>query len=66
MDKDFRAVNEPIIDFEPGSNHRKLLLKEIERQSSRIKEIPIIINGKEIKTGNLQVCSKPQIGRAHV
>lgn len=59
MDKDFRAVNEPIIDFEPGSNHRKLLLKEIERQSSRIKEIPIIINGKEIKTGNLQVCSKP-------
>jgi 1-pyrroline-5-carboxylate dehydrogenase len=59
MNKNFRAINEPIIDFEPGSNHRMLLKKEIERQSSRVKEIPIIINGKEIKTGNLQVCTKP-------
>jgi len=59
MNKNFRAINEPIIDFEPGSNHRTLLKKEIERQSSRVKEIPIIINGKEIKTGNLQVCTKP-------
>lgn len=48
MDKNFKAINEPIIDFEPGSEHRKLLLEEIERQSSRQKDIPIIINGKEI------------------
>ena len=48
MDKNFKATNEPIIDFEPGSEHRELLLKEIERQSSRQKDIPIIINGKEI------------------
>ena len=47
MDKNFKAINEPIIDFEPGSEHRKLLLEEIERQSSRQKDIPIIINGKE-------------------
>ena len=52
MDKNFKAINEPIIDFEPGSEHRKLLLEEIERQSSRQKDIPIIINGKEIRTGN--------------
>ena len=44
MDKNFKATNEPIIDFEPGSEHRELLLKEIERQSSRQKDIPIIIN----------------------
>ena len=49
MDKNFKAINEPIIDFEPGSEHRKLLLEEIERQSSRQKDIPIIINGKEMK-----------------
>ena len=42
MDKNFKAINEPIIDFEPGSEHRKLLLEEIERQSSRQKDIPII------------------------
>ena len=41
MDKNFKAINEPIIDFEPGSKHRKLLLEEIERQSSRQKDIPV-------------------------
>ena len=60
MDKNFKAINEPIIDFEPGSEHRKLLLEEIERQSSRQKDIPIIINGKEIRTGNTKPCTKPQ------
>jgi len=24
MDKNFKAINEPIIDFEPGSKHREL------------------------------------------
>ena len=38
MDKNFKAINEPIIDFEPGSEHRKLLQEEIERQSSRQKD----------------------------
>ena len=33
MDKNFKAVNAPILDFEPGSKHREELLKEIERQS---------------------------------
>ena len=37
MDKNFKAINEPIIDFEPGSEHRKLLIEEIERQYQRIK-----------------------------
>jgi hypothetical protein len=27
MDKNFKAVNEPIIDFEPGSKHRELLIQ---------------------------------------
>ena len=58
MDKNFKATNEPIIDFEPGSEHRELLLKEIERQSSRQKDIPFIINGKEIRTGNTKPCTK--------
>ena len=35
MDKNFKAINEPIIDFEPGSKHRELLIKEIERQSDK-------------------------------
>ena len=59
MDKNFKAINEPIIDFEPGSNHRALLKEEILRQSERIKDIPIIIHGKEIRTGNTMPCTKP-------
>ena len=59
MDKNFKAINEPIIDFEPGSKHRESLIKEIERQSSRQKDIPIIIHGKEIRTGNTKPCTKP-------
>ena len=50
MDKNFKAVNAPILDFEPGSKHREALLIEIERQSNRQKEVPVIIHGKAIKS----------------
>ena len=50
MDKNFKAVNAPILDFEPGSKHREELIKEIERQSNRQKEVPVIIHGKEYYT----------------
>ena len=43
MDKNFKAVNAPILDFEPGSKHREELLKEIERQSSREKSTNVSI-----------------------
>ena len=59
MDKNFKAVNAPILDFEPGSKHREELIKEIERQSNRQKEVPVIIHGKEYYTGNTQTCTKP-------
>ena len=59
MDKNFKAINEPIIDFEPGSIHRTFLKEEILRQSDRIKDIPIIIHGKEVRTGNTMPCTKP-------
>lgn len=45
--------NEPIKDYFPGSNERQLLDNEINRQSSDVIEIPLIIGGKEIHTGNI-------------
>ena len=42
--------NEPILNYEPGSIHRKKLMEELNRQSSEVIEIPLIINGKEIFT----------------
>lgn len=44
--------NEPMQSYLKGSKERKLLLKEIERQSNLEIEIPLIIGGKEIFTGN--------------
>ncbi len=45
--------NEPVLQYLPGSNERVLLEKELERQRNIEVEIPLIIGGKEIKTGNV-------------
>jgi 1-pyrroline-5-carboxylate dehydrogenase len=45
--------NEPVQQYLPGSKERTLLEKELERQRGIEIEIPLIIGGKEIKTGNI-------------
>ncbi len=45
--------NEPILGYLEGSTERILLDKELERQSRTVEDIPLIIGGKEIRTGNL-------------
>ena len=42
------VINEPVKDYKPGSEERKTLLKEYDRQSNEKIEIPIIIGGKKI------------------
>ena len=44
--------NEPILGYEPGSTEKEALLEEINRQMEDIIEIPCIINGEKIYTGN--------------
>ena len=44
--------NEPILNYEVGSNERNELEKEIDNQLSQTIEIPCIINGDEIYTNN--------------
>jgi 1-pyrroline-5-carboxylate dehydrogenase len=44
--------NEPILNYELGSNERENLEKEIAKQLSEIIDIPCIINGKEVYTNN--------------
>lgn len=44
--------NEPIFEYLPGSEERKKLEAEIARLSSQTVDIPLIIGGKEIRTGN--------------
>ena len=43
--------NEPVLEYRPGSLERKFLLEELKTQKNRIIDIPLIIGGKEIRTG---------------
>jgi len=46
--------NEPILKFGKGSVERELLEAELQRQMNQVIEIPLIIGGKEIKSGSIQ------------
>ena len=46
--------NEPILTYAPGSKERVLLKAELERQFHQEIEIPLIIGGREVRTGKLQ------------
>ncbi len=48
-----KPINEPILSYAPGSPEKAALKKELAAMSARLLEIPLIIGGKEIKTGNL-------------
>lgn len=47
-----RPKNEPVLSYAPGSAERAALEKELKRLSSTEIEIPLIIGGKEIRTGD--------------
>ncbi|HBC77559.1 MAG TPA: 1-pyrroline-5-carboxylate dehydrogenase [Bacteroidales bacterium] len=43
--------NEPVLQYIPGSIEHKLLAEELTLQRNHVLEIPLIIGGKEIRTG---------------
>ena len=43
--------NEPVLTYRPGSDERRMLEEELKLQSGQVVDIPLIIGGKEIKTG---------------
>ena len=46
-------VNEPILGYLPGSKERMELKAELTRQENEIIEMPCVINGKEVFTGDI-------------
>ena len=46
-------VNEPVLGYLPGSEERKLLKEELAKQENEILDIPCIINGEEVFTGDI-------------
>ncbi len=53
------AVNEPISSFAPGTPERMSLQAKLVEMSAETVDIPIIIGGKEIRTGNTENCVMP-------
>lgn len=45
-------ANEPILGYAPGSSERTALQAELDRQMAEVVEIPCIINGEKVYTGN--------------
>ena len=52
-------TNEPIRSYAPGSPEREALKRKLEELKSTQVEIPLIIGGKEIKTGVTGTCVMP-------
>ena len=52
-------VNEPILEFAPGSPEKQSLKEKLAELSGKEIEIPLIIGGKEIKTGTMGTCVMP-------
>ncbi len=53
------AVNEPIKSYAPGTPEREEVLKTYQKMYKETVEVPLYINGKEIKTGNTATISPP-------
>ncbi|MDA3859706.1 MAG: L-glutamate gamma-semialdehyde dehydrogenase [Melioribacteraceae bacterium] len=51
--------NDPIRNYEPGSRDKEILKKRMQELKSEVLDIPIIIGGKEIRTGNTATCVVP-------
>lgn len=48
-----QPVNEPILGYAPGSEERVALQAELDKQMGEVIEIPCIINGEKVFTGNI-------------
>ncbi|MGH3052073.1 MAG: aldehyde dehydrogenase family protein, partial [Gaiellaceae bacterium] len=58
----FRApdpYNEPVRSYAPGTPERASLQKRLEQMRSERIEIPCVIGGKDVKTGNLREAVMP-------
>ena len=52
-------ANEPVLTYAPGSKEREELQNKLAEMQSKEIEIPLIIGGKEVKSGNTADITKP-------
>jgi 1-pyrroline-5-carboxylate dehydrogenase len=66
-----KAINEAVLDYAPGSPEKIALKKALNELRSKVVDIPMYINGKEVRTNNTQDIFPPhdihhKIGVFHV
>jgi 1-pyrroline-5-carboxylate dehydrogenase len=66
-----RPYNEPVNPFPPGDPDRSALVAELEKQASEVIEIPCVVGGQRIYTGNVMDVTMPcdhghVLGHAHM
>tara|TARA_B100000586_G_scaffold194903_1_gene143840 strand:+ start:656 stop:2278 length:1623 start_codon:yes stop_codon:yes gene_type:complete len=54
-----KPLNEPILNYSPGSPERISLQARLKELSAKEIEIPLIIGGAEVRTGNMSTCVMP-------
>tara|TARA_R100001369_G_scaffold31211_5_gene55403 strand:- start:25197 stop:26894 length:1698 start_codon:yes stop_codon:yes gene_type:complete len=65
------AVNEPVMSYAPGSPERKAVQDAYKTMFNSKVEVPLYINGEDVKTGNTRTMSPPHdhqhiVGEYHV
>ncbi|WP_407556155.1 L-glutamate gamma-semialdehyde dehydrogenase [Winogradskyella sp. 4-2091] len=65
------AVNEPVKSYAPGSPERKAVQETYKTMFNSKVEVPMYINGKDVKTGNTRTMSPPHdhkhiVGEYHI
>ena len=65
------AVNEPVKSYAPGSAERKAVAEAYKSMFNSKVEVPLYINGKDVKTGNTRTMSPPHdhkhiVGEYHI
>ena len=65
------AVNEPVKSYAPGTPEREEVLKTYKTYFNSQTEVPLYINGKDVKTGKTQTMSPPhdhqhKVGEYHL
>ena len=66
-----KAINEPVLDYAPGSAEKKALKAALSQAREKVMDIPMYIDGQEVRTGNTQDIFPPhdihhKIGQFHL
>lgn len=54
-----QAINEPVLNYAPGSSEREQLKKALAEARSKEKDVPMYINGQEVRTGKTKRMAPP-------